>query len=993
MPDQSTHLPALRGRHSGRVYVSVMTGSPVVTGTLSATPTLPALALSYTLTSGDPADVQPGMRVVITSPSGAPKGTLSVRYAGSITASSLPVREFADVSAAAGDTLTVYEDFLLTDKLVSGDAAFAPDGAAYVDQTSDPAPVAGSGGWWAGWNGTDIPFTGGGSSTVDPDSGGALTHVWSAPGATFVSGTSTSADIALRYAAAGRYRVTHTVTDASNSQSATQHLRVRVHDWDDPPHECTLSSVEGDVRDGFRATCALFENADLAALPDGAPVIVWTDAEAYGSAAAGRSHIVCAGYLHRDRSRGDADGDQIEFEVVSPLARLAELPGFSKALLSADAPTNWNEVRGLTVKRAIIQLLRDYTNALHLFDLHFDGFADAAYPAVYLQKSTPYEQVMELADARDARLTCDRTGRLEVARRLELTPLANRAAITTTITLTPDDVLDYEISREHGRTLETFRARGFTASTQQPAFARYPASPGTGSASPVSERLIVDDAADLLMRCALRGAWENRAYVNAAGEQRPAPEVRLTMFGGYAHLFQFYREWVQVEGLTNLRGVDLAAFRWIPQRVRVDYADGTATTTLDLQAETAASGAVDDTPASTVSAASDLPVIYPSLLSVTQPHGANGFGSGTLAVFDGTHGQVHITTDFDRLPYGVTPTFSAHGLSLSGTLATFAVRADSPRYINGSGAVDGYIATTSGARSIGDVFGARTLGAAYAYPDGAVIAARQVQLQTERGNPDWALVAAYYDTGGVNVYRTVNGGATWSAEVSLPPTYDSNLPNNAATWEPGLWLHPDGSGSALVSAADAVTNPPGAHLWQTSDYGATWTIGTAAGQWPCACIVKPLARADVVFHGYIELIGPNVSAGIRRSIGAAHVDITPTVGGLRYGIGYGGGHAQRAIAVADNDPNAVVVVGYHAQSQQWGVFQSFNGLSATPIWTPLVAPGTGVTYRGAYYVNRETIYLYGDGGALALCQSANGAWTINALTVSGCGTIVGICGG
>mgnify|MGYP000414197735 CR=1 FL=1 len=135
--------------------------------------------------------------------------------------------------------------------------------------------------------------------------------------------------------------------------------------------------------------------------------------------------------------RQDADGDQLEFEVISPLARLAQLPGFSKVLISEESPDTWNEVRGLTVKRAIIQLLRHYTNALHLFDLHFNGFADADYSAFYLQKSTPYEQVIELADSRDARLTCDRAGRLEVARRLELTPLADRAAITTTTSEKP----------------------------------------------------------------------------------------------------------------------------------------------------------------------------------------------------------------------------------------------------------------------------------------------------------------------------------------------------------------------------------------------------------------------------------------------------------------------------------------------------------------------------------------------------------------------------
>ncbi|MBE2268598.1 MAG: hypothetical protein IAE80_10250, partial [Anaerolinea sp.] len=588
MPDHSTHLTTLRGRHSGRVYLSRLTGTPILIGTLTAAPTLPALDLAYTLTGGSAANVQPGMRVAITSAGGSPKGTLSIRCAGSITTSSLPVREFADLSLSAGDVITVYDDLTLTDKLVSGDAAFAPDHAAYVDQNSNPAPIAVSGGSWAGWIGAagyvDVPFVGSGSYTVDPDSAGAVTHAWTAPGGAFVVGTNTSPDPTIRFGAAGSYRITHTVTDTSNGKSETQIIRARVHDANDPPDDCLLTTLDGDPRTGFRVTVELFAQTDLAALPDLAPVILWTDdADAHGSITPGRSHILCAGYLRRDRARGDADGDRIEFEVISPLARLAELPGFSKVLLRAESPDAWDELRGLTVKRAIIQLLRHYTNALTLFDLYFAGFPDCDYSAFYLQKATPYEQVIELADSRDGRLTCDRSGRFEVARRLELTPLVDRDALTTTITLNADDLIDYEVSREHGRAVETFRARGFTAANT-PAFARYPASPGTGSASPVSERLIADDQADLLARCAMRAAWEDRVYIDANGIQRHAPEVRLTLFGAYGGLFQFYREWIKLSGVTNLRGIDLSAFRFIAERVSVDYAaslaDGTATTRL-----------------------------------------------------------------------------------------------------------------------------------------------------------------------------------------------------------------------------------------------------------------------------------------------------------------------------------------------------------------------------------------------------------------------------
>lgn len=1016
MPNQTSNQTALRGRHRVGVYVSVMIGSVVLTGTVSATPaSANALNVAYTLVSGSEADVRPGMRVVVSN-GGLFKGFMSIRFAGTISSTNLPVREFSlgEVQVESGDTITVYDDLVLTDKLVAGDDSFAPDNTAYTDQNSNPAPVAVSGGWWAGWLGddgtVDVPFAGSGSYTIDPDSVGTVTHAWACASGTWDDDT--AANPTLTLTAAGKYLVFHEATDVSNGKTETQLIRVRVHDDADPPYDCELSGVEGDPQSGFRTSFKLYENASLLSIPDGAPVVVWSqewmdgDEQSYGAAVASRSHIICTGFFRRDRSSGDASGDNLEFEIISPLARLAELPGFSKALERNQSPDTWQEVKTLTVKRGLIKLLRDYTNALEMFDLIFDGFDDADYVAFYLQKNNPYEQVRELADARDGRIICDRTGRFEVQGRLELSTLADRAAITITLTLTDDDIIDYEISREHNRVLETYRARGFTAGTDanavQPAFARAPASPARGNLSSTIEKLIVDNVSDLYARCALRMAWEDSVYFDADGVQQHAPSVRLTLFGNYAQVFQFYREWVQLDGMVNLRGVDLSDFRFIVQRVAVDYAGGTATTTLELRAETHAppEASVDDTPEAETYVPPDLPISFPPIVSTTPPLYGSGLGvnTGTIAVFDSTNGKVHITTEFEVILASLNPAFTGYALGLTGTLSGFVVRADSPKYLNGSGAVNGYIATISQVRPISDIFGARTLSTAYSYAAGAAVGYSQVHMQAERGNAAWALVSVYNDTGGVNAYRTTNGGASWSPESSLPAFYDTNLPNNAATWKPGLWLHASGDGRALTSAAAATANPPGADFWQTTDYGATWskvvTAGWAAGDWPCACIVKPLSRNDVVFHGFIDYVAPNILTKLYRIIGTTQTDISPVYDGAAYGVGgYSTGEGQRGLSVADDDPNAVVLVGYNAQNSKHGVFQTFTGLAASPVWNVLVLPATAVRYRGAYYVNKHTIYLFGTNGALALCKYTGGTWSVFETVISGCGTIVALCGG
>jgi hypothetical protein len=146
-------------------------------------------------------------------------------------------------------------------------------------------------------------------------------------------------------------------------------------------------------------------------------------------------------------------------------------------------------------------------------------------------------------------------------------------------------------------------------------------------------------------------------------------------------------------------------------------------------------------------------------------------------------------------------------------------RADSPLYVRSGTQVNGHVLTTTRHYTISDVFGARTLGA------GTTLNASSSmkQMQFERGNSNWGIIAWYTISSGVIIQYTTDGGATWSAEVVVNANYEIGT----STIPPGLWMNPDGNGEAIVSvytntAAGGTGVTSGFH--RTTDYGATWAL-------------------------------------------------------------------------------------------------------------------------------------------------------------------------
>jgi hypothetical protein len=619
VPDQSLNRPALRAGHSFVAYLSVYRGAEVLEATVGATPLDQAKNLTITVVSGSASAVKAGYRVDVYTSGGDYKGRTRVRYGGTISSTNLPIREHSQGVAriASGDTVRVYADVRLSDKLVTATAAFNPDDLAYSDQGANPPPVPCSGGWWAGWaswvtGSQPLPFTGSTSFYIDPDSDGPLSHSWTWPSGITASST-TAADPNVTAIDAGEYLVTHVVTDADNSKSATQYVGVIAHDETNPPYEVVVEEVSGDEEYGHRFNVRVFEDADRTSIPDGAFCILWKEEyidgarQSFGMKSAGRSHILGIGYIRSEEGAFDSeDGvESLSFAVISPLARLGELVGYSK-VMSADAtPDSWMQLKTLGVKRAMCQLWQFYTNASEAgFDLVFDSnYSDALYPELYLQKTTPLEQMRELAHGRKARMVSDRTGRFSVHLRPDLIAISSRASVTKTITLDTYDILGWRYTREHWRPVEMLECRGFTAGANGnvAVFSRWPGlAPGQGNQWLTIERLIENSQSAINQSAGQFGASSDGVYTDLNGVEHAALDLELTLPGSY-HVADFYNEYIAINLTTALRGLDLSDHLFALRSVRLELDDsGTAQCVWTLRTVTnSASGVTYHPPAQT----------------------------------------------------------------------------------------------------------------------------------------------------------------------------------------------------------------------------------------------------------------------------------------------------------------------------------------------------------------------------------------------------------
>ena len=999
MPSQAANLTALRkSGHKLRGYGSFFVGAEVLEATVDSTPADGALNLTITVVDGDTGDVQPGYRVDVYSSDGNYKGRTRVRYAGTISTTNLPIREHSKGIAKieAGDTVRVYAEVRLSDKLVAADETFAPEHEVYSAQNSNPGPIANSGGPWAGDESLlPIQMTGDTSDVLDPDSTpGNVSHKWVLPdGLSFEAGsTETDANPELT-GVPGSYLVKHVVTDDDNGVSTTSFVPIIIHGTGNEAYDVEILSLEGDEQSGWSATVRFFDPIPVTTVPDGSLFIFWIKedidgtTQSFGAASPGRSHIKLVGYLRRDISSGDYQNDELVFEIISPIARLNELVGYSKVMTNTASPDAWSEVKTLSVEQAVYLLLMHYTN---LNNAGFDiitaaNFRDALYSQLFLTKSTPYDQVMQLADSRDGRLICDRTGRFELQGRLELEALGNRSSRTTTITLNNDDLIDYDLTREHWEAVEFLRTRGFTAgaTANNPVFAKAPGSaPGEGNEDTTEDKLIVDHPTDNYNRCGRRWARKARVYQDSSGTRRHAPRLQITLYGSY-DVLDFYTEWVEFEAGTtdNMRGVELSDFRWILRRVSVEYTGGTARTTLTLDAETHGEPGVDDTPPPDTTTGFDPgtwtpPDLYfPPFDGTFQPvpfiPGGLVAGTKRLALI-ASNGHIYRTTNFDRPSALGGPSYD--DVDLSGTIGSSVLQWCYDARSN-TASTNGWVVTTTAIYYISNIWGVPTATLQHTFSSSSSY--RNIDFDYILSPGLFGIVASRYSPGGVRVVYTTNGGSTWSSEV----TVDTGV--SIGAFVPALQISARTYGKAWTFAySGGLTRVETMRVTTTN--GASWSAltnvydddGLGGG------LVIPYAdiTETIAYHGYWNTGGttPDPSYNrtnnvFRSTIDTGRVDITPIVSTVRYGPDQKRG--RFTLSASPSSVSRLLVCGVNEAETSRGVFLITNADSAhdaaSTAFTTLVTPGASVPYTRGVLVDDTTAYIFGLNGAIA--YSADGA--------------------
>lgn len=351
------------------------------------------------------------------------------------------------------------------------------------------------------------------------------------------------------------------------------------------------ADLSADETNGWSGAFQSYAYSGLSDLTDGSPIGIFARETingvtiSYGTDIPNRSHIKFLGFLHHDENALEPQIRRIHFNVQSPWQRLASLPGFSKVFTRG--AEDWTDIEGLTIRLSILHLLRYYSFYMEFFDVRFDAaFLNKLFSKIYLNKQTADKQVVELADGVDARVVCLRTGEMLIHTHPAYIPLADRAAVVTTLTIAERDCLTAPFARDHWKNIETFELRGISAGAtlddNQPVFSRYPSlTPGRGAQSLAAERIITEPAPDAQTdandRCGRRGARADGVFMTATGVYMRAVEWDVTLPGSY-DLFDFNKEYIEttLNAASNLRGVDLSAMRYYLARLRISYSGGTA---------------------------------------------------------------------------------------------------------------------------------------------------------------------------------------------------------------------------------------------------------------------------------------------------------------------------------------------------------------------------------------------------------------------------------
>lgn len=444
----------------------------------------PLAALVYdTVTVGAFGDIVPDMTLLLGSAEGL-DDLGRVRVQNVATATTIPIgrvsqgTEDGTLNVSDNMYITVLDDYRVWAKL----PYISPTGIAYKDSdqaifsfTTAIPPVANCGPGTAGTinSGTGlltVQFPAGGATLSYAMADGATitTYLWNVEDGTITVGTSASAVITATFPAGFRW-VGLTVTDSNGKVHTTRcpvlavnpaiAFDVTIDNFQVESHRLTQNGQTL----GFR----ILEDLPRTTYPDGGLVMYWWGEPASST---DRSHMKLIGWHQSDSAsiRAQKTGllrDTV-LNCVDIAGRLDALPGFPQALERVDPATTWEHMPTLTMSKALHYLLYWHSTVLSLADFFLPA-TGASYPAMRLDSTgaSLYDQVNGRAKSMvpDHILVCNTTGQLRVLPDWMLQNVADRPAVTATLTEDYWQELRFEYTRPPR--VHVLRASAVVAST------------------------------------------------------------------------------------------------------------------------------------------------------------------------------------------------------------------------------------------------------------------------------------------------------------------------------------------------------------------------------------------------------------------------------------------------------------------------------------------------------------------------------------------------
>lgn len=531
-----------------------------------------------------------------------------------------------------------------------------------------------------------------------------------------------------------------------------------------------------------------------------------------------RSHMIYSGWIHQESISNEASEDGLSKSVAiqckDVAGRLAMLPGFTQILERNSAGASWYQFPSLTMDDYLKYLIEWHSNAADVADCAVSG-TGSGFPIVTLGSdgASLYEQVDGRAQAIAYRYTCDRFGRLWVRKDNQLHASADRGS-TEQLDLNAGGWYRYAYSRMFWpRTHWGDEAALLTDTTEANSvtqlgvvFAIAPGDqPGQGlSKSTMGQQLVASQT-----------KLNERAGQRYDRANAPNSHFEFNIRPGEAGLDPAYPdEWMRATipaAATDHRGRIYTGVRLQVRQVSFSYnhESGSRTQTVTGEQETGGFDAQIVIPPDSGMDESTVLSGYPIDLS-TASEDALKMGKGTKdIVLIGTDSKAYVTGEFTYPSASGGPQdWAGTTISgLSGTPVAFVVDAFCPKYVNGSGTVDGWIATTTGLYKVTDLFGSPTASLQKSFRG----TSSRRSLQSSFGERHIVCTSAYSD----GVYRTHStDGSTWSTETL---TGSSSVISGDIAF-PGAFASHRASGLAYMSAYLSTSAADG---YKTDDYGGS----------------------------------------------------------------------------------------------------------------------------------------------------------------------------